>query len=55
MAAWVQPLLLLNLSLLALLAQALQKIPKALAQAVVVFLAAMSSVWLIDFWRFMGV
>ena len=55
MAAWVQPLLLLNLSLLALLAQALRRIPPLLAQAVVVFLAAMSSVWLIDFWRFMGV
>ena len=53
-AAWVQPLLLLNLSLLALLARALRKMPLAWGQAVVVLLAMGSSMLLLDFWRFMG-
>ena len=55
MAAWVQPLLLLNLSLLALLTQGLRQIPPAFGQALVILLAALSSVLLLDFWRFMGV
>lgn len=55
MAAWVQPLLLLNLSLLALLAPVLRKMSPAFAQMLVVLLAAGSSLLLLDFWRFMGV
>lgn len=54
MAAWVQPLLLLNLMLLALAAPLLAKMTVWGAQAVVVSLAAISSVLLLDVWRFLG-
>ncbi|MFZ4537429.1 sensor histidine kinase [Propionivibrio sp.] len=55
MAAWVQPLLLFNLSLLALLGNLLRRLPPWAGQAVVVFLAAASSFLLLDFWSFMAV
>lgn len=54
MAAWVQPLLLLNLMLLALAAPLLAKMNVWGAQAVVVAVAAISSVLLLDVWRFLG-
>ncbi len=53
MAAWVQPLLLFNLSLLALLSKLLKRLPWWWAQTLVVLLAALSSALLLDFWRFM--
>ena len=55
MAAWVQPLLLFNLSLLALVGTLLQRLPALVARASVLLLAAASSALLIDFWRFMAV
>lgn len=55
MAAWVQPLLLLNLTILALLANGLRHLPLWAGQWFVVALAVVSSVSLFDFWRFMGV
>lgn len=54
MAAWVQPLLLANLTLLALLGGLLLRLPLWLGQAVVVLLAAGSATLLVDFWRFMA-
>jgi two-component system sensor histidine kinase AlgZ len=54
LAAWVQPLLLLNLLLLALFGDLLRRLPLRLAQLAVVLLAAGSAVLLLDFWRFMG-
>ncbi len=54
LAAWVEPLLLINLLLLALLGQSLQGLPVRLAQAVIIALAAVSAVLLVDFWVFMG-
>jgi two-component system sensor histidine kinase AlgZ len=54
LAAWVQPLLLLNLLLLALFGNVLRRLPLWLGQAAVIMLAAGSSVLLLDFWRFMG-
>ena len=54
LAAWVQPLLLFNLALLALSATLLRRLPPALGQALVVVLAASSSALLVDFWRFMA-
>ena len=54
LAAWVQPLLLLNLALLALSGNALRRLPPVVGQALVVLLAAASSVLLLDFWRYMG-
>ena len=54
MAAWVQPLLLLNLALLALLSIPLRRLPWPAGQVVVLLLAAGSAVLLFDFWRFMG-
>ncbi len=54
MAAWVQPLLLSNMALLALFSRALRLLPPRLGQLAVVFLAALSSILLLDFWRFMG-
>ena len=53
MAAWVQPLLLFNLLLLAVLGSLLQRLPLWLGQLLVVVLAAASAVLLLDFWRFM--
>ena len=54
LAAWVQPLLLLNLLLLALFGDLLRRWPLRFAQLVVVLLAAGSAVLLLDFWHFMG-
>jgi len=54
MASWVQPLLLFNLSLLALLGKGLQRLPSWLSQVVVILFAMLSSVFMLDFWRFMG-
>ena len=54
MAAWVQPLLIWNLCLLAFLANALQRLTQWLGRTVVLVLAAGSAVLYIDFWRFMG-
>jgi len=55
MAAWVQPLLLLNLSLLALFSPFLRRLPRSLGQAAIVALAAASSAQLLDFWSNMGI
>ena len=54
MAAWVQPLLLLNLALLALLGKGLRRLPAGLGQIFIIVLAAGSAALLLDFWRFMG-
>jgi two-component system sensor histidine kinase AlgZ len=54
MAAWVQPLLLFNLSLLALLDGLLRRLPSWVGQALVVVAAAASAAQLVDFSRFMG-
>jgi two-component system sensor histidine kinase AlgZ len=51
--AWVQPLLLLNLALLACLGKLLWRLPPWLGQVVVVLLAAISAMLLLDFRRFM--
>ena len=55
MAAWVQPLLLLNLALLAGLSNLLRRLPAPAGQAIVLFLAALTAILMLDFWRFMGV
>lgn len=54
MAAWVQPLLLFNLILLALLAAPLRRLPPLIGRMLVVLLAAGSAMLLSDFWRFMA-
>lgn len=54
MAAWVQPLLLLNLTLLALLGNLLRRMPAWFAQGFVILLAGGSAALLLDFWRFMA-
>ncbi len=54
MAAWVQPLLLFNLTLLALLDDVLRRLPAWAGQALVVAGAAASAAELVDFWRFMA-
>ena len=54
MAAWVQPLLLFNFAVLALAGPLLQRLPGGLGAALVVLLAVVSSVLLLDFFRFMG-
>ncbi len=54
MAAWVQPLLLLNLAVLALLGDLLRRLPLPLGRVLVVLLAAVSALVLLDFWRFMA-
>jgi two-component system sensor histidine kinase AlgZ len=55
MAAWVQPLLIGNLALLALFAELLRRLPANLAQFLVVLVAAGSAIVLIDFYRFMEI
>lgn len=50
MAAWVQPLLLLNLLLLALLSRVLWRLRPWIGQSVVILLAAASSAQLFDIW-----
>ncbi len=54
MAAWVQPLLLFNLALLAILSVVLRHIPASVARTLIVFVAALSSAQLFDLWRFLG-
>ena len=54
MAAWVQPLLILDLTLLAFFSTVLQRLSLWLARIVVIFLVAGSSILLMDFWSFMG-
>ncbi|WP_091939215.1 sensor histidine kinase [Propionivibrio dicarboxylicus] len=54
LSAWVQPLLLLNLLVLAAAAPLLLSWPLALARAGVIGLAALSSLFLADAWRFFG-
>jgi two-component system sensor histidine kinase AlgZ len=54
MAAWVQPLLLTDLTLLWLCARAIRALPPSWGQAAVVLLAALSAWMQADFWRFMG-
>ena len=55
MAAWVQPLLLLNVGLLWVLAPVMRRLPARYAQMVVVSLAAIGAVVQTDLWRFMGI
>ena len=55
MAAWVQPLLLLNLCLLAMISPVLRPLPMLFGQTVVILQAAATAVLLLDFWRFMGI
>ena len=54
LAAWVQPLLLVDLALLALASPLLRRLPVIGGQVVVLLLAALSSLLWGDFWRFMG-
>lgn len=54
LAALVEPLLLLNLLLLALLGRLLQQLPVWFGQAVVILLAAFTSALLLDCWSFIG-
>lgn len=54
MAAWVQPLLLINLALLGLFARAVRLLPARWGQGAVVLLAVLSALLQFDFWRFMG-
>jgi len=54
MAAWVQPLLIFNLSLLALCGDLLRRLAPWVGQALVLVAAAASAAELVDFWRFMG-
>ena len=54
LAAWVQPLLLFNLALLALIGDVLRRLPGPLGPSLVIVLAAASAALLLDFWHFMG-
>jgi two-component system sensor histidine kinase AlgZ len=54
LAAWVQPLLLFNLALLALSGGLLCRLPVRAAQVLIVLLGAASAFLLMDFWRFMA-
>lgn len=54
MAASVQPLLLLNLCLLALFAKAIRLLPARCGQLAVCLLSVVTAMLLADFWRFMG-
>lgn len=53
-AAWVEPLLLLNLGLLALGRDLLWRCPARIGQGLVLLLAALSAALLWDAWRFLG-
>ena len=55
LAAWVQPLLLLDLAVLALLSPLLQRTSVVIGRVVVVTVAVVSAVLWVDFWRFMGI
>ena len=54
LAAWVQPLLLFNLALLASVSTLLRRLPVIGGQAFVLLVAGLSSALLLDFWKFMG-
>lgn len=54
LAAWVQPLLLLNLAVLASVSPLLERLPAFGGQAFVLLLAGVSSVLMLDYWKFMG-
>ena len=54
MAAWVQPVLLLSVVLLALLRSLLWRLPVAVGMALVVLVPALIAALQVDFWRFMG-
>ena len=54
LAACVQPLLLFNLAILASVSPLLRRAPAVGGQAFVLLLAGLSSVVLLDFWKFMG-
>ena len=54
LSAWTQPLLLLDVAVLAAAGKALRLLPARLGQAAVVLLAAASAALLVDFFRFMG-
>ncbi len=55
LAAWVQPLLLFNLALLAGVSPLLRRLPVVGARAFLLVLAALSASLFVDFWQFMGV
>jgi len=55
MAAWVQPLLLINLCLLAMSGSLLRRCGSQLGQVLVVLLALVTAALLFDLWRFMGI
>ncbi|WP_170285800.1 sensor histidine kinase [Propionivibrio limicola] len=54
LSAWVQPVLLLDVVLLALSGRVLRQLPVRLGQALVLLLAAGASILLLDFFAFMG-
>ena len=54
LAAWVQPLLLFNLALLASVSPLLRRLPAVGGRLLVLFLAALSAALFVDFWQFMG-
>jgi two-component system sensor histidine kinase AlgZ len=54
MAAWVQPLLLFNLALLAVLSAVLRHLPTRVAQALIIVGAGLSAAQLADVWHFLG-
>ena len=54
LAAWVQPLLLFNLALLASVSPLLRRLPAVGGRVLVLFLAALSAALFVDFWQFMG-
>ena len=55
MAAWVQPLLLLNILLLALLANVLRRVRPWIGQVVVILIAAASSAQLFGVWSMIAI
>lgn len=55
MAAWVQPALLINLCLLAVLSRLFRQSGVRAGQLIVLLLAMATSALLFDFWRFMGI
>ena len=54
LAAWVQPLLLFNLALLAGVSPLLRRLPVVGGRVCVFALAALSAALFVDFWQFMG-
>lgn len=54
LAAWVQPLLLFNLALLASISPLLRRLPVGGGRMLVLLLAGLSSALFLDFWQFMG-